>query len=216
MSGSASGEPCGNYICASDIDNWPSGTTEEEQLAAIEAAEELIEKITKTHFYPKAFDIKLNGNNKNRLMLPLSANVLSVSAVYVWGEELDTTWYTWDVNSILLDEEGAWGGDIELAYKLGEIDVHGIFPYGLNNVRVVGTYGPATVPSWVIEVAKILVKDKNDPTLYAHYTLGSERIGDYSYDLGGGSVLTDYPTGIAEADVWLRRFRRGKSIIMAP
>lgn len=216
MSGSSGeGEPCGNYICASDVDNWPSGTTEEEQQALIEAMEELIEKIAKTFFYPKTFDIRLNGNDKNRLFLPLSANIIAVTAVYVWGELLDTTWYTWDKNSILVDLEQAWGPDVELDYKLGQVDVKGLFPRGYNNIRVIGTYGLADVPAWVSLVAKILVQDQNDPTLYSHYTLASERIGDYSYSMGSAGVV-DYPTGIVEADTWLRRFKRGKSIIMAP
>lgn len=217
MSGSGSGEPCGNYICASEIENWPSGTTEEEQQALIEAMEALIEKITKTHFYPKAFDIRLNGNDKNRLFLPLSANIIVVSAVYLWGELLDSTWYTWDKNCVLVDLEQTWGPDVELDYKLGQVDVRGIFPKGYNNIRVIGAYGLAEVPSWVCLVAKILIQDQNDPTLYTHFTLASESIGDYSYSLGGGGGgVNDYPTGIVEADVWLRRFKRGKCIIMAP
>jgi hypothetical protein len=212
---SGSGDVCGNYICADDVDNWPSGTDEEDQLAAIETAEAMIEKVTKTHFYPKAFELRLNGNGKNRLVLPLQANIISVSAIYVWGVELDSTWYTWDNNSVLLDTESYGGSKVELAYQLGEVEGQGLFPRGLNNIHIIGVYGLAVVPSWVKDVAVILVKDKNDPALYAHYTGGSESIGNYSYNLGGGGVA-DYPTGVVEADTWLRRFRRGKSILLAP
>lgn len=206
---------CGNYICDTDISNWPSGTTDAQKEAAIRRAEEIIEAILHTHYYPKAFDIELNGNNKNRLFIPLKANVLTVTAVYVWGELLDPTWYTWDVNSIYINVSSGIGvSNIELAYRLSEIEVDGLFPHGYNNIHILGTYGSATVPQWIKDLAKILVQDINDPSLYTHY-LKSETIGNYSYSMGGVYDVKGV-TGIKEADDLLRLFKRGKCLIMAP
>jgi hypothetical protein len=214
MSGeSGSGLPCGHYICADDIENWPSGTDDEEKAAIIEKMEALIEKVCKTHFYPKAFDIAINGNDKNRLFLPLSANILSVTAVYLYGILMDPSWYTWDHNSIFINPDAA--SDVELSYRLHQVEAAALFPHGYNNVRIIGLYGEAVIPSWTAQVAQILVEDHNDPHLYAHATFQSERIGDYSNSMGSMGIA-EYPTGVIEADKWLRRFRRGKCIIMAP
>jgi hypothetical protein len=215
MSGSESGSGllCGHYICADDIENWPSGTEDDEKLATIEKMEALIEKVTKTHFYPKTFDIAINGNNKNRLFLPLSANILSVTAVYLYGILMDSSWYAWDHNSIFINPDAQT--DVELAYRLHRVEAAALFPHGYNNVRVIGLYGEADVPSWVKQVAGILIEDHNDPHIYAHAMLQSERIGNYAYSMGSAG-LAEYPTGVVEADKWLRRFRRGKAIIMAP
>ena len=93
----------GNYISASDIDNWPSGSNDAYKTRVIEEAEQLIEKILHRHFYSKTFDIQLNGTGKSRLFLPLTAPVLSVRKVYVSGIELPTSWIKNDDQSIMVD-----------------------------------------------------------------------------------------------------------------
>lgn len=107
-----SGDVCGDYLCAGHIDNWPSGITEEEQQEIIDKVEQIIDKVTETKWGGEAFDIKLNGNNKNRLFLPLETDILTVTNVYISCVELDSSWYTWDVNSIYLDPcigDSMWG-----------------------------------------------------------------------------------------------------------
>jgi len=98
-----SGDVCGGYLCAGHIDNWPSGITAADQLQIITKVEQLIDKVTETNWCGTAFDIKLNGNDKNRLFLPLATDILTVTNVYISCVELGSSWYTWDVNSIYLD-----------------------------------------------------------------------------------------------------------------
>jgi len=93
----------GNYISASDIDNWPSGSDDAYKTRVIEEAEQLLEKILGRHFYAKTFDLELNGNGKNRLTLPLTAPVLSVRKVYVGGISLPISWVKADSQSIMID-----------------------------------------------------------------------------------------------------------------
>jgi len=107
-----SGDVCGCYLCASHIDNWPSGTSDEEKLEIITKVEQLIDRVTETKWCGTAFDTKLNGNDKNRLFIPLETDILTVTNVYISCVELDSSWYTWDVNSIYLDPcigDSMWG-----------------------------------------------------------------------------------------------------------
>lgn len=109
-----SGDVCGCYLCAGHIDNWPSGITAEEQQEIIDKVEQIIDKVTETKWGGEAFDIKLNGNNKNRLFLPLETDILTVTNVYISCVELDSSWYTWDINSIYLDPcigDSMWGSN---------------------------------------------------------------------------------------------------------
>jgi len=110
-----SGDVCGDYLCAGHIDNWPSGITAEEQQEIIDKVEQIIDNVTETKWATEAFDIKLNGNNKNRLFLPLATDILTVTHVYISCVELDSSWYTWDINSIYLDPciaDSMWGTNV--------------------------------------------------------------------------------------------------------
>lgn len=208
----------GHYISDVDVTNWQSGTSDAEKQAAIETAEAILERALGVHYYPKAFDIKINGNGKYRLFLPLASNILTVTSIHVGGIELDDTWWTWDANSVFIDlsTSGAGVGNPELEYLLSSVTSEGIFPRGYNNIRIVGTCGPAAVPAWIKKVARILVEAVNDPSLYTAYILGSESIGTYSYSTGSGAGLPTYKTGIKEADEIIHLFRRKKIVIMAP
>jgi hypothetical protein len=208
----------GHYISDSDVSTWPSGTSDVEKQAAIETAEAILERALGVHYYPKAFDMKLNGNGKYRLFIPLASNILTVSSIHVGGIEMDSTWWTWDANSVFIDlsTSGAGVSNPELDYLLSAVTTEGIFPRGYNNIRVVGTCGPAAVPAWIKKVARILVDAVNDPSLYTPYVLGSESIGNYSYSTGSGPGLPTYKTGIKEADEIIQLFRRKKIVIMAP
>ena len=213
-----SGDICGDYLCAGHIDNWPSGTTEEEQQQIINKVEQLIDKVTETKWGGEAFDIKLNGNGKNRLFLPLETDILTVTNVYIHCIELDPSWYTWDINSVYLDPcvSGAGVLSPELYYRLGEAMDRGIFPRGYNNIWVKGTMGESSIPEAIKQAAVILAKWENDPTLYTYTGLKkSEKIGDYAYTNLATSEA-DILTGIAEADSYLRLYVKRKAILMAP
>lgn len=207
--------PSGHYISASDVSNWPSGITEAEQQALINVAEEIIEAATKSVYYSKTLDIKLNGNDKNRLFLPIRTKLLTVTHIYVNGIELDTSWYTWDSNSVFIDltTSGAGACDPELKYMLNQVETEGIFPHGYNNIRITGTHGVSTIPAWVKKACAMLVESDNDPTLYEKYLLGSESIGRYSYSLGDAKL---WKTGVREVDKLINLFKSKKGIIMTP
>jgi len=207
----------GNYIDADDIDNWPSGTTEAEQTAAINYVEQLIEKIIGRHFYSKAFDIKINGNNKNRLFLPLYADILTVTKIWVGGIEMDSSWFTFDENSVFIDltSSGSGVGDPELLYKLTTVEAVGIFPRGFNNIRIKGTYGDSAVPQPIKELCIILVRYDNDNTLYTSTVLASEKIGDYAYKIGDEFYKKNkIYTGIFEADKIIAAYKRQKKLVI--
>lgn len=103
----------GCYLSEHDI-TWPAGTTEAEKQAVIDKVEQIIDKVTHTHWCAKAFDIKLNGNGKNRLFIPVHTDILSVTDIYIGCVELDSSWWEYDINSVFLDPcigDSLWGSN---------------------------------------------------------------------------------------------------------
>jgi len=210
-------EYCGDYICSEDVDNWPDGA---DKKAIIDKVEQIIDKACHTHFGGEEFDIEINGNDKNRLFLPLKLDIITVTHVYVSCIEMPVSWYTWDKNSVFLDPcvlsaGGAFGP--ELIHKLAAVYEAGIFPRGYNNILIQGTCGDeGDVPEAIKQAAIILAKCENDPTLYNNISYKkSEKIGDYSYTNLAGSQ-DEILTGILEADQFLRLYVKKKPIIMTP
>jgi len=80
----------GKYITEDDIDNWPAESTAAERQVVIDEVEARVEKITKDYFYPKTFDIFLDGNDKNRLFLPIRQNILSINYMAIAEFEIST------------------------------------------------------------------------------------------------------------------------------
>ena len=207
-----------------DITTWPSGISDADKYAAIAFAEQLIEKILGRHFYVKTFDIEINGNDKNRITLPLYADIVTVDHVYICGVEIPATWYNYDENSVFLDlcASGTFqsGSSLALlAFRAGDRALAGLFPYGHNNIRFVGTYGEI-MPEPIKQAVIWLVDAINDGTFGAGGagTLKSEKIGDYSYTKGFGADWKDAVfTGVDKVDAVLRHYRKQKKpIIMAP
>jgi len=102
----------GCYLLEADI-TWPAGYAGDKQ-AVIDKVEQIIDKVTGTHWCATAFDIKLNGNNKNRLFIPLETDILSVTGIFIDCVELDSDWWTYDINSVFLDPcigDSMWGSN---------------------------------------------------------------------------------------------------------
>ena len=100
----------GCYLHEDDI-TWPAGFAGDKQ-AVIDKVEQIIDKVTGTHWCATAFDIKLNGNNKNRLFVPTHTDILSVTSIFIDCVELDSSWWEYDVNSVFLDPcigDSMWG-----------------------------------------------------------------------------------------------------------
>ena len=195
----------GNYITDLDVDNWAVGATDLEKETTIDYVEQLIEKVTKDYFYEADFDITLDGNGKDRLFLGLMPDIIGITSVSISGNALSTDAYTFDKNFIYIDNASVL--DAEAIWLKSQSS--GLFPKGIGNINVVGTYGWETYPKAIKQAAIILVRRENDETLYTTYTLGSESIGDYSYS-NPGRILT----GVREADRLLRPYVR-KKIMMA-
>jgi len=124
----------GNYVHEDDVDNWPASYEDPDQQKVIDRIEQLIEKITGDYFYPKDFDIYLDGNGKSRLFLGFKPDILSISSIKISGVTLGASWYTHDEDSVYLDSESLSSDSLlEIATVL--------FPRGRGNIRIVGTMG---------------------------------------------------------------------------
>ena len=189
-----------------------SGTTDRQEI--INRVEQNIERITKDYFYSKSFVIYIDGNSNDRLFLGLIPDVLTVTEIKISGVELPDSWWTSDVNSVYLDPEAVTGDEddlpelyLRLSYK------HRLFPEGMSNIKVTGTYGWSSTPPAIKQAAIILASSENDSTLYPGYssTLKSEKIGDYAYTLADIDMKSS--TGIESADKLLRNYIRKKPML---
>lgn len=215
----------GKYIDPNDIESWPSGCDADCQADAIKFTEELVEKVLGRHFYIKSFDIEINGNDKNRIHLPLYADIVTVDHVFICGLELSNTWYAFDENSVYLDLCGSGAfqsgaGILVLAFAGSEKVLEGLFPRGFNNCRFVGTFGEP-IPQPIKQAIIWLVDAINDGSFAMGGAGGlkSEKIGDYSYTKGFAAL--DWKeavfTGVDKVDAVLRYYiKQKKPIIMAP
>jgi len=183
-----------------------SGSSETKRQEVIDIVEHLIESVTKDYFYEKDFVIYRDGNGKDKLYLGLTANILSVSEVLLFGVELSSSWYTFDDDSIYLDPAAATGDELpELLLRM-RYETN-LFPKGTGNVKVTGTYGWSSCPAAIKRAAVILCRYENDETLYTKYDdFVSEKLGDMAQSRGDKKYLT----GIQEADRILRNYIRKK------
>jgi hypothetical protein len=191
-----------NYISISDVDNWADGMSDDDKQEVIDGVEQTVERITKDYFYAKSFDMKFNGNDRNRLYLPIKQKILSVTAVYIDEIELQSTEWDYDENSIFASISSIEIDPIELAEN------EKLFPRGHNNINIVGTLGWSACPFHIKKACIMLVKFDNDDTLYEAYRFQSERLGEYSYTRNGKSY-----TGMAEVDEYLNRFINRRPIL---
>lgn len=193
----------GNYITVTDVDNWLAEMDSIAQLKVINRVEAIVEAVTHDLFYSAAFDIYRDGNGKNRLYLGMIPDILTVTSIEISGVTLTSSYYTYDRNAVYLDCTAATALDVELLRLLRR--GKNLFPQGVNNIHVTGTYGHASCPELIKQACIILAKNENDSTLYTHYIEGTEHIADYSYTAG------KQLTGVKEADDILKLFVRKKA-----
>lgn len=181
-----------------------SGSSEAERQEIIDRAEQLIEKVTHDYFYAKAFEIYWNGNGKDKLFLGLIPHILSVTEIKLSGIVLGATWYTFNANSVYLNPEAAIG-DVELFLQTK------LFPKGMGNVKVTGTYGWTACPVAIKQAAIILCRYENDETLYTKYDdLVSDKLGDMTQNRGADKKFL---TGLMESDRLIRNYIRKKPMM---
>lgn len=188
-----------------------SGSSTAERQEAIDRVEQLIEKVTKDYFYAKALVIYRDGNGKDKLFLNVIPHVLSVTEILISGIVLTTSWYTFDVNSVYLDPEAVTGGAGDLPELLFRMKHKTrLFPRGMGNIKITGTYGWTACPVAIKRTAIILCRYENDETLYTKYDdLVSDKLGDAAYGRGDKKFLT----GVQEADRLIRNYIRKKPMI---
>lgn len=197
----------GNYISASEVDNW---TDAENQQDVIDRAEQFIERITRDYFYAKAFVKYFDGNANDKLFLGLTPDILTVTEILISGVALDTSWWTYNTDSVYLDPEAATGDDLpelllRLKYK------RKIFPRGMGNIKITGTYGWTSCPVAIKQAAIILCRYENDETLYTKYDdLISDKLGDATQNRGADKKFL---TGLMEADRQIRFYIRNKPVM---
>ncbi|GAF96433.1 unnamed protein product [marine sediment metagenome] len=200
----------GNYIDGTDIDNWPDGTSNATKQEIVDRAEQLIENITHDYFYAENFAIYRDGNGNDKLFLGSIPNILSVSEIKLSGVVLGSSWYTFDKNSVYLDPEAVTGDELpELMLRMNH--KRGLFPKGMGNVKITGTYGWSACPVAIKRAVIILCRYENDETLYTKYDdLVSDKLGDMTQSRG---VDKKFLTGVQEADRLLFNYIRKKPIM---
>lgn len=187
-----------------------SGSSDTERQEVIDRAELLIEKITKDYFYVKAFEIYRDGNANDKLFLKLIPDVLSVTEILISGIELATTWWTYNTNSVYLDPEASIVAELpELMLRMKYKQK--LFPKGMGNVKITGTYGWSACPVAIKQAVIILCRFENDETLYTKYDdLVSDKLGDMTQNRGADKKFL---TGLMEADRLIREYIRKKPMM---
>lgn len=186
-------EVSGNYITNLDIDNFPADMSNADKKVLIDRIEQLVERITGDYFYAKSFDVKMNGNGKNRIFPSFRQDILSVANIYISEIEVSST---------------EWSYDEDSAFFSNAFETNGVFPVGKNNVRLKGTLGWSECPKNIKQACIILCRNSNDSTLYTTYYRGSEKLGDFGYSSDEKTL-----TGIREADILIRPYVRKKPMI---
>lgn len=201
----------GTGIHTLDIGN---GSGQADRQETIDRAEQLIENITRDYFYSKAFAMYFDGNANDKLFLGLTPDILTVTEILISGIALGTSWWTYNTDSVYLDPEASTGDELpelllRLKYK------RKIFPRGMGNIKITGTYGWPSRPVAIKRAAIILCRYENDDTLYTVHTgnLKSEKLGDYSYTLADGAGAENNLTGIDEVDKLIGNYIRRKPIM---
>ena len=185
-----------------------SGSSETERQEVIDRAEQLIEKITQDYFYAKDFAVYRDGNGKDKLFLGLIPYILSVTEILISGIELGSSYWTFNIDSVYLDPEVATGETAEMMLRASQFTK--LFPKGMGNVKVTGTYGWSACPVAIKQAVIILCRYENDETLYTKYDdLVSDKLGDMTQNRGQKKFLT----GLMEADRLIREYIRKRPMM---
>jgi len=189
-----------------------SGSASTDRQAVIDRAEQLIESLARDYFYSKAFIIYRNGNSQDHLLLNLQPHILTVTEIKITGIVLDTSWYTFDINSVYLDPESATGGIDDPEFLLRVKHKKGLFPRGTNNIKITGTFGWPSCPPAIKQATIILCRYENDETLYTAYDdVDSDKLADATIVRKTQKFLT----GVQEADKLIRNYIRKKPMLEA-
>ena len=171
-----------------------------------DAAYQEIVQETNVLWDPITQSLYVDGNGGNKIFCPV-VPIINLTWLVVIGKELSETslivdqtdedrqiWYDGETGLIELIKPITgieWGID-------DDTDV-GIFPTGVQNIRIVGTFGTAS-PEAILILLQLYIMlrhlSKVDPEKYGSGDVISERIGKYQYTLGGGGNITGGRMGL--------------------
>lgn len=168
-------------------------------------------------WYTIATHVDTNEVTLNKTAATAGAGSVGVGAIggvveiKISGIKLTSSWWTFDIDSVYLDPETVTGEAEDLAellFRMGHETT--LFPKGMGNIKIIGTYGWASCPVAIKQAAIILCRYENDETLYTKYDdLVSDRLGDMSQSRGQKKFLT----GLMEADRLIRNYIRRKPML---
>lgn len=168
-------------------------------------------------WYTIATHVDTNEVTLNKTAATAGAGSVGVGAmggvveIKISGIKLTSSWWTFDIDSVYLDPEAVTGEaeDLpELMLRMGYQTK--LFPKGMGNIKIIGTYGWAACPVTIKRAAIILCRYENDETLYTKYDdLVTDKLGDMSQSRGQKKFLT----GLMEADRLIRNYIRRKPMM---
>lgn len=151
---------------ALSVDDYPDADV----TAAIELAEQLIERATKQWFYPKDVEITVDGTDS--LLIALPVPIITVDALYInddFDNAVDPTKYA-VYNGRTPLEDHRRNPRIKLKVDSGRRDIYtrndgGLrFRKGFKNTKVVGTFGfteeDDSTPFAIVRAVKLLALEK--------------------------------------------------------
>lgn len=168
-------------------------------------------------WYTIATHVNTNEVTLNKTAATAGAGSAGIGAmggvveIKISGIKLTSSWWAFDIDSVYLDPEAVTGEaeDLpELMLRMGYETK--LFPKGMGNIKITGTYGWTVCPVAIKRVAIILCRYENDGTLYTKYDdLVTDKLGDMSQSRGQKKFLT----GLMEADRLIRNYIRRKPMI---
>lgn len=135
--------------------------------------EDFIEDITSKKFYSRSETVEVDGTGHAMVKLDHNlAPMTAVTSVSVDDNEIDNDFYTFyqDVPCIVFTDK---------VYRNIFAGLTSTFPSDRNNVKVVGTFGPASVPKAIKMLMELILKKVASGEMDDR--MKSEKIGDYSY-----------------------------------
>jgi len=191
----------GNVIVESDITNWGAATDATKQ-RIIDETESLIQRQLGDIYYPRAFDVYINGNGHHEVFPQLDYSIVTVTELKVHGVVIDTDDYGFNDYKVYFESQFQDEEEVILSSDIR------YFPTGRRNIQITGTEGTAVadVPQAIKEAMIMYASWKNDSTLYERYLPGTKRIDQLEnrFDMKHFKYLT----GVFEVDQLLQGFVR--------
>lgn len=201
-----------------NLSNW----TDDEIQAAIDEAEELVERITETRFYAATETWYLSGQGSRFLRLTPKINypLLSVDSL-LEVDESDSTIDTWEEDTDFVNNgHYLLAVDIDDSARIGTIISNGYFPEGVKNFKLTGSFGSCTLancPEAIKRVIKLLALESISPGMsyLTRREVVQQSWPDHSVTYRSGQRnVQNSATGFEELDRILARYKNYASLFL--